>query len=58
MAKKVVVLGGDGIGPEVTDATVYILKDAEFDLDLQSPPCGEKVVDEFGTALPDETRDA
>jgi isocitrate/isopropylmalate dehydrogenase len=57
MAKKVVVLGGDGIGPEVTDATVHILQEAGFELDLQTPPCGETVVEEFGTALPDETRE-
>lgn len=57
MGKKVVVLGGDGIGPEVTDAAAYVLREAEFALDIQTPPCGEKVVDEFGTALPDETRE-
>ena len=57
MAKKVVVLGGDGIGPEVTDATTHILQEAGFDLDLQTPPCGEAVLEEFGTALPDETRE-
>jgi 3-isopropylmalate dehydrogenase len=57
MAKKVVVLGGDGIGPEVTDATAHILQEAGFDLDLQTPPCGEAVLEEFGTALPDETRE-
>jgi len=57
MAKRVVVLGGDGIGPEVTDAAVHIMKGAGFELDVQTPPCGEKVVDEFGTALPDETRE-
>lgn len=56
MAKKVVVLGGDGIGPEVTDAASHILTEAGFGLDLQTPPCGEKVLEEFGTALPDETR--
>ncbi len=57
MAKNIIVLGGDGIGPEVTDATVHLLRQTGFDLDLQIPPCGESVVEKFGTALPDETRE-
>lgn len=58
MAKKVVVLGGDGIGPEVTDATIHIVKQAGFALAIQTPPCGEKVLEQYGTALPDEAREA
>jgi isocitrate/isopropylmalate dehydrogenase len=57
MKKKVVVLGGDGIGPEVTGVTTHLLEEAGFELDIQIPPCGEKVVEEYGTALPDETRE-
>jgi len=57
MPKRVVVLGGDGIGPEVTDATTHLLKEAGFALDIQTPPCGEKVVEKFGTAFPDEARE-
>ncbi len=57
MAKRVVVLGGDGVGPEVTGATTHLLNEAGFALDIQTPPCGETVIDEYGTALPDETRD-
>ncbi len=57
MAKKVVVLGGDGIGPEVTEAATRILRKAEFALEIHVPPCGEKVVDEYGTAFPDEARE-
>jgi isocitrate/isopropylmalate dehydrogenase len=58
MAKKVVVLGGDGIGPEITAATVNILKEAGFKVDIQTPSCGEAVVEQFGTAFPDEAREA
>ena len=57
MARNVVVLGGDGIGPEVTDATTHLLEQAGFGLDIMTPPCGEKVVEQFGTALPDEARE-
>jgi isocitrate/isopropylmalate dehydrogenase len=58
MAKSVVVLGGDGIGPEITAAATYIMKEAKFPIDIQTPPCGEEVVEEFGTAFPDEAREA
>ncbi|RJP68683.1 MAG: isocitrate/isopropylmalate dehydrogenase family protein [Candidatus Abyssobacteria bacterium SURF_17] len=57
MAKLVVVLGGDGVGPEVTEAATHILRQAEYPLEIQTPPCGEEVVDEFGTAFPDEARE-
>lgn len=56
MTKKVVVLGGDGIGPEVTNAATYIMEEARFPIDIQKPPCGEEVAERFGTAFPDETR--
>jgi isocitrate/isopropylmalate dehydrogenase len=57
MIKKVVILGGDGIGPEVTGATVRIMKEAGFPLEILTPPCGESVVEQFGTAFPDEARE-
>ncbi|RJP21935.1 MAG: isocitrate/isopropylmalate dehydrogenase family protein [Candidatus Abyssobacteria bacterium SURF_5] len=56
--KNVAVLGGDGVGPEITSAAVTILKEAGFRIDIQTPPCGEAVVDDFGTAFPDEAREA
>ncbi len=57
MAKKrIVALGGDGIGPEVVDATCYVLEKAGFDLEILKPPNGEAVVEKYGTAFPEETR--
>lgn len=54
--KKVVALGGDGVGPEVVDATCDILENAGFDLEILKPPCGEAAVEQHLTAFPEETR--
>jgi isocitrate/isopropylmalate dehydrogenase len=54
--KKIVALGGDGIGPEVVDATCHVLGHAGFDLEILKPPNGEAVVEKYGTAFPEETK--
>jgi len=54
--KKIVALGGDGIGPEVVDATCHVLEHAGFDLEIIKPPNGEAVVEKYGTAFPEETK--
>jgi 3-isopropylmalate dehydrogenase len=54
---KVVVLPGDGIGPEITEAALRVLdKLGDFTYDEQ--PIGGVAIDEFGTALPDQTLEA
>lgn len=55
MSKRVVALGGDGVGPEVINATCYILEKCGFDLDIIKPPCGEAALKELGNAFPEET---
>ncbi len=61
-ATRIVLLPGDGIGPEVIDATVDVLnvvaRRYEFELELERRPIGGTAVDSHGTPLPDETRDA
>lgn len=54
--KKVVALGGDGVGPEVVDAVCYILENIDFDLDLVKPPSGEAALQRYGSAFPTETK--
>jgi len=61
MVKKIVVLPGDGIGPEVTAQAVKVLKvigekyqlEFKFDYGL----IGAEAIDKTGTALPEETLD-
>jgi 3-isopropylmalate dehydrogenase len=57
--KKIIVLPGDGIGPEVTDAATRLLADCanafDYRFDLQEMPFGGNAIDRFGEPLPSET---
>jgi 3-isopropylmalate dehydrogenase len=59
---RVVALGGDGIGPEVTDAALRVLAAAAerygFALDIRPALIGAAAVAAAGTPLPDSTREA
>ncbi len=52
---RVVVLPGDGVGPEVTDAAVRVLQRLDIDLHLQWHPFGGSAIDETGVPLPEST---
>ena len=60
--KKILITSGDGIGPEVTEQAVQILKKVapffDIQLDLTEKPVGGIAYDLTGTPLPDETLDA
>ena len=60
--KKIVVIPGDGIGSEITDAAVKVLKavdqKAEIGLEFETHDAGGTAYDKFGTPLPDQTLDA
>ena len=59
MVKKVVALGGDGIGPLVVDATVWLLNEMKIsNLEIISMPVGESAIETHGTAFPPETKQA
>ena len=55
---KILVLPGDGIGPEITDATLTVLRAVDeqlgLDLELDVRPIGLASLAERGTTLPDE----
>ena len=59
MAKKIVVIPGDGIGEEITSSAVQVLKkiDEKFALGLEFTKydAGGTAYDKFGTPLPQET---
>ena len=57
LAKKIVAMGGDGVGPEVIAAAVNILKNMSLDIEIVEPPSGESAIKSHGTPLPDETRE-
>lgn len=61
MRASIAVLGGDGIGPEVVAEAVRVLKAigqrSGHDFSLQAAPFGGIAIDQFGTGLPDQTRE-
>ncbi len=62
MKKTIVLLAGDGIGPEVTRAAVTVLREAgnEFhhQFEFAEFPIGGAAIDAAGTPLPNATLDA
>src|SRR5262245_59767035 len=62
MKKTIVLLAGDGIGPEVTSAAANVLKECarEFhhQFEFQEQPVGGAAIDLTGTPLPNATIDA
>ena len=56
MASKIVLLPGDGIGPEIIEPAVRVLDAvAPGELEYESHLFGGASIDEYGTALSDET---
>ena len=59
MTKKIVVLAGDGIGPEIMEAGLEVLASVAektgFDFEIDRRPFGGAGIDATGHPLPDET---
>ncbi len=58
MAPTVVLLGGDGIGPEIIGPAVQVLGAVDAELEYEEHLFGGASIDAHGTALSDETLDA
>ena len=54
----VTVIPGDGIGPEVAEATVRALEAMHLPLAFENAEAGAEVVNRYGTNLPQQTIDA
>ncbi|MGD2115551.1 MAG: isocitrate/isopropylmalate family dehydrogenase [Acidobacteriota bacterium] len=54
----IALLGGDGIGPEVVEATATVLAALLPDARFLHPPHGQPALDRHGDALPEESRQA
>ncbi|UCC93244.1 MAG: NAD-dependent isocitrate dehydrogenase, partial [Thermoplasmata archaeon] len=54
---RVLVCAGDGIGPEVVEATLHVVEALGLDLDLVMEPVGMAGYAERGDAITDETVD-
>ncbi|WP_294946821.1 3-isopropylmalate dehydrogenase [Sulfurivirga sp.] len=59
MSKKVLILPGDGIGPEITAQAVKVLnrlkEEGALDIEMQEGLVGGAAYDETGSPLPEET---
>jgi len=62
MTSKIVLLPGDGVGPEVTAATLSVLRAVQgvfgLDLTFEEKIFGGAAIDEVGDPLPDDTLQA
>ena len=58
MAHKVTLIPGDGIGPEVTRATVRILEASGVKIDWESVNAGAQAFEKFGEYIPKELIDS
>jgi len=58
MAKRIVALGGDGIGPEVIDATVFLLREMGIhSLEIVRELIGEEAVEKDKAVFSEATRE-
>ncbi len=59
MAKRrIAVIPGDGIGPEITDATLSILEATGFEAEWVFLEAGLGAIEKYGDAMPQQTVDA
>ena len=58
MAKRVTLIPGDGIGPEVTDAAVEIVAATGVEIEWQRVEAGADVYTKYGSPMPDEALNA
>ena len=56
--KKVTLIKGDGIGPEISDAVLKIIKSSGVDIDWDIQTAGADVVETEGVPLPQRVLDS
>jgi isocitrate dehydrogenase (NAD+) len=55
MSKRVSLIRGDGIGPEIVGATLRVLDALDVDIDFDEVRAGAGAFEDLGTPLPEET---
>ncbi len=58
MSRKITLIRGDGIGPEITDSAMRIFKAAGADIEWEILPAGLEAMKEYGVPVPDELLDS
>ena len=54
MINKITLIPGDGIGPEVTEATRRVIEATGVDIEWEKIDAGTESIEKNGTPLPDE----
>ncbi len=54
MSHKVTFIPGDGVGPEISQATQMVLQATGVSFDWEIKRAGAEVMSQYGTPLPDE----
>jgi len=58
MTHRVTMIPGDGVGPELSDATMHVLEAVDVGFDWEVLQAGENVMEEYGTPLPGHVLDS
>lgn len=58
MTYNITLIPGDGIGPQVTEAAKMVLDAAGVEINWEIVEAGEKVIEKYGTPLPDYVIDS
>ncbi len=58
MAYKVTFIPGDGVGPEIAEATKRVLEATGVEFDWELGEAGAGVIEKYGTPLPDKVLDS
>jgi isocitrate dehydrogenase (NAD+) len=58
LAYNITLIPGDGIGPQVTEATKMVLEASGVEINWEIVEAGEKVIEKYGTPLPDYVIDS
>jgi isocitrate dehydrogenase (NAD+) len=58
MSQKITLIPGDGIGPDITKATLRVLDAAGVKIDWETKQAGVAAVQEYHTPIPEETLDS
>jgi len=58
LAYNIILIPGDGIGPQVTGATKMVLEASGVEINWEIVEAGEKVIEKYGTPLPDYVIDS
>jgi isocitrate dehydrogenase len=57
MTQKITVIRGDGIGPEIMDATLYVLDRLDAGLEYEFADAGVAALEKHGDLMPKDTLD-